>query len=212
MPFLTPYTEGGLTTRPLRIPNEFLPIVGGLLAELLDSWNWELFGDLTVEDCVAMAQSMIDDYYNQRFGMIGEIKQLATADIPDNCLLCDGTEYLRVDYPSLYAVIDTVFITDADHFITPPIVDRVVVGAGNTYDTGDTFGESEHTLLNNEMPPHDHTIQNGYGPDFQASTSGGVSPESVILPTEETTSSTGGGEAHNNLQPSIALPVVIVAR
>jgi len=212
LPFLTPDAEGGFITRPLRIPMELLPIVGGLFAELLDSWNWESFGDLSVDDCVILAQGMIDDYYALRWGMVGEIKQLATATIPDNCLLCDGAEYLRADYPELYAVLDSAFIVDADHFVVPDAVNRAIVGAGDTYDTGDTFGEDTHTLSVGEMPVHDHTYDRGFGPDVATSVVLGALTGLDAIPTTATTSQAGSGDPHNNVQPSIAFPIVIVAR
>lgn len=53
--------------------------------------------------------------------------------IPINWQLCDGTNG------------------------TPDLRNQFVVGAGGTYDVGDTGGESQHTLTINEMPSHNHT-------------------------------------------------------
>lgn len=43
--------------------------------------------------------------------------------------------------------------------ITPPnLLDKFIVGAGDTYDVGDTGGENFHTLTVEEMPAHAHAL------------------------------------------------------
>ena len=39
---------------------------------------------------------------------------------------------------------------------TPDLRDRFIVGAGSTYEVGNTGGEATHTLTVNEMPSHNH--------------------------------------------------------
>lgn len=55
------------------------------------------------------------------------------SNIPVNWALCNGTNG------------------------TPDLRNQFVVGAGSTYDVGDTGGEATHTLTVNEMPTHTHT-------------------------------------------------------
>lgn len=79
---------------------------------------------------------------------------------------------------------------------------RVLIGVGTSdavYAAGATGGESTHTLTTDEMPAHTHIIPgstDGSGPD-------GINAANGVQ--TKTTSSTGGGGAHNNLQPYIVV-------
>ena len=74
---------------------------------------------------------------------------------------------------------------------------------------GQVGGEEQHTLLASELPAHSHGINDGFMKQHSrpstvtgASGSGdGASPASG-----NTQLSTGGGQAHNNMAPFIALP------
>lgn len=43
-------------------------------------------------------------------------------------------------------------------YTTPNLLDKFVIGAGDSYQPGDTGGEAEHTLIVSEMPDHGHTL------------------------------------------------------
>ncbi|HOF88945.1 MAG TPA: hypothetical protein PLZ36_12720, partial [Armatimonadota bacterium] len=102
------------------------------------------------------------------------------ASIPENWALCDGTGG------------------------TPDLRDRFVVGAGNGYAVGATGGAATHTLSVAEMPAHTHTMP-------QQSGAIGVLVETTVenisnrTASTYATSSTGGGEAHENRPPYYAL-------
>jgi microcystin-dependent protein len=201
MPFFTPDAQAGHTTRPLYIPNSLLPIVSGQLQYLLDSYNWEEFGDLSVDDCIALVQAMVDEYYTGGCGVIGEICFFDTAALPADFLLCDGAEYLRVDYPALYAVIADIYKTDADHFIAPGRMDRFVRGGE---EAGIEGGSNTISVNIDNMPSHAHTIQKAYGNDVVSGYLGAISAL-VITQTPETTSSVGAGD------PIVTIPLYTTA-
>lgn len=84
----------------------------------------------------------------------------------------------------------------------------VHIGAGSNYTVGDTGGEETHKLTIDEIPSHDHTIhmwQNGvhhyvYPASYQYQWY-----SSAYGTQDPATSSTGGGQAHNNMQPYIVV-------
>jgi microcystin-dependent protein len=81
---------------------------------------------------------------------------------------------------------------------------RVLVGldSGQTeFDTlGETGGAKTHTLTVNEMPAHTHSVPNS-GSQNNSFDSGTTVGNDVT----GTSGSTGGGQAHNNLQPYIVV-------
>ena len=85
--------------------------------------------------------------------------------------------------------------------------DNFLVGAGNLYNLGTTGGEATHTLTVDEMPSHTHAMQGYWNTASGANsararniTSGDPVDNSAMLPT-------GGGQAHNNLPPYLAVNI-----
>jgi len=147
--------------------------------------------------------------YEAKIPMLGLIVPFVTIDPPPNVLPCDGSTYLRVDFPELYAVLDTPFIVDADHFIVPDLRGRTVIGAGGTFSNADSGGESEHVLTIDELAAHDHTIP-------LTATTLAVEPGEVTVLTPvplftQNTGTTGSDAAHNNMQPYYAINYGIIA-
>jgi microcystin-dependent protein len=62
---------------------------------------------------------------------IGAIQMFGGATAPAGFLLCDGTTYLKTDYPALAAVLGTVYGGDSTHFTVPDMKGRVPMGAGS---------------------------------------------------------------------------------
>ena len=128
-------------------------------------------------------------------------------------VLADWSKIMNLVYPVGSVVTLGVSTNPATLFgigTWTAIEGRVIVGiAGSgTFDTLDKTGGAEtHTLSVNEMPSHSHTITyNGKQIDF----SGGGSNHNAADDSASnggntfiTASNTGGGQAHNNLQPYI---------
>jgi microcystin-dependent protein len=89
---------------------------------------------------------------------------------------------------------------------TPDLRDRFVVGAGNTYEVGDTGGEAAHTLTIEEMPEHDHKYNK---PDNLTVSYIGTSSNNATVNINGTTGKTGGGQPHENRPPYYALAYII---
>lgn len=159
---------------------------------------------------------------------VGFIRPYITTNPPDNTIPCDGGTYNRENFPLLYAVLDPVFIVDADTFTTPDLRGAVLLGAGTVgareFNLGDVGGEYEHVLDESEMPSHTHT-DTGHSHSYQppGGTVLGVVPGEApltlpnIIPSFTGSSSannanTGGGLAHNNMQPYGVVKYCVVAR
>ena len=123
---------------------------------------------------------------------------------PAGWLLCDGSAVSRTTYADLFSAIGTLYgVGDSSTtFNVPVMMGRVPVGldAANVNlaaadALGETGGEENHTLTIAEMPAHSH---NYYA---SSATEGnyGTGPGSDA--PDWATSSSGGGGAHNNLQP-----------
>lgn len=142
----------------------------------------------------------------QRCIMLGQVVELEVQDPPAWLLRCDGAEYLRVDYPELYAVIRAEFIVDADHFVVPQRDRRIGIDGITPALQG---GENTHTLTEAEMPAHTHTE----GIASPIAINGGLeAPAASAIPAVSLTGSTGGGAAHNNMQAYEGSQFFIVAR
>ena len=101
------------------------------------------------------------------------------------------------------------------------IQDKFLLAAGSSYGAGSTGGEATHKLSQNEMPSHYHyeVIPNGLNGEIPSQNSfishklnTGSSGVTITLgagqgsqPTGGRTSSTGGGAAHNNMPPYLAV-------
>ena len=89
---------------------------------------------------------------------------------------------------------------------------RVMVGDGSSdksFSAGSTGGESTHTLTIAEIPSHNHgvnSISNSYGAQIgSGSYAGDLLVQQWNGEADGTTKNTGGGEAHNNLQPYVVV-------
>lgn len=85
------------------------------------------------------------------------------------------------------------------------ITDRFLIGAGNTYSAGRTGGAATHVLTVDELPSHAHVVGTESG-SITKSTSyiAGATGDAGARGTG-TTDNAGGGAAHNNMPPYLAV-------
>lgn len=215
--WLTPdTTAGSIVCRRLHVPVELMPAVNGALLHLVETFNWELHGTMTVEEAIDLCQAMIDDYWlSEDTCLIGSINPYANAVLPVGVLACDGSSYLRTSYPLLYAVLDAVYITDADNFVLPDLRGRGIIGTGEgdgltSRSMGDQGGEETHQLAIAEIPSHSHEVHS-HDPNIDLE-GAGVPDVSAGIPIPfGNTGDTGGDGSHENMPPFEALTWGIVA-
>jgi len=241
--YLTPNTiPPGMTCRVLFIPDDrdWIAQVYGAIETLTFASAWTPYGAITPEETAAIYEQMFFKLLSNERGcrMVGELITWAGGSPPSDpgLLLCDGTTYDRVDYPDLYAILDSAFIVDADHFVTPDLSGRVVIGNGSGFSIGDSGGETEHTLITSEIPahahttvPHSHTDVGHTHGEITAIASVAQLPVAPVPSAVPGVGLTGGGNAaistdgvtvddtggdgpHNNMQPYLTLTYYIQTR
>ena len=131
----------------------------------------------------------------------------------------DDSNYNKI-YPvgSIYMSINETNPSELFGGTWEQIKDKFLLATGDTYANGSTGGEATHTLTENEMPSHTHTqnahrhtigslaryvitgngnasVGDGYGNSQNYKTGN----------TTATNQNTGGGQAHNNMPPYLAV-------
>lgn len=159
----------------------------------------------------------------------GVVKWTAAGTAPDGYLVADGSAVSRDTYSALFDAIGTTYGTGdgSTTFNLPNLKGKVPVGldSGQTeFDAlGETGGSKTHTLSSGEMPSHSHGAGSyTAGGNLQTNTTTGGSANRIANMTDDggvgdngtaniagTSGSTGGGGAHNNLQPYITLTPII---
>ena len=128
---------------------------------------------------------------------------------PSGWIFCDGAAVSRVTYAELFAAIGTTYGAGdgSTTFNLPDLRGRVPVGLDLTQIEFDNLGEKggakTHTLTQAEMPSHTHTVKGYSGVDDLNFTglNGAFAAADAVTPFDQQTAATGGGAAHNNLQP-----------
>lgn len=151
----------------------------------------------------------------------GVVLPFAGSTAPSGWLLCDGSTISRTTYAALFGVIGTTYGSGdgSTTFVVPDLKGRVPAGkeatatrlttAGSGVDgatLGATGGAETHTLTTPQMPAHTHNT--GTTISGRNTTSGGG--ETIVYAgATYASTSVGGGNAHNNTQPTIVLNYII---
>lgn len=148
---------------------------------------------------------------------IGTLQPFLGATAPQGYLFCEGQLLDKSKYPELYNICGNLFgESSTTQFYLPDLRGRVIAG----YDENDTsfntigklLGEKSHTLTVNEMPSHNHNIsyiKSNITPLIDAGVSGYNGNNQGIGRTS--VDNTGGGKAHNNIQPTLVLKWIVKA-
>jgi len=156
-----------------------------------------------------------------KLNIIGLIAPFATSTVPTDWLECNGAAVSRTTYAVLFASIGTSFgVGDGSTtFNLPDLQGRAPIGSGTgasltARTVGQQLGTETHTLTVNEMPAHTHDFRT-YNANFDhqgSATEGSTKDDgdgSFI--DASAVQSAGGGQAHNNMQPSLVVKYYIRA-
>ena len=124
---------------------------------------------------------------------IGEVGLFANNFAPRGWAFCDGQLLQISENTALFSLLGTTYGGDGrTTFGLPDLRGRTAIGEGNgpgltPRSLGSKTGVENVTLTEAQMPSHAHTLP----------------------PPSDTTGSTGGGQSHTNMQPSLALNYII---
>ena len=159
----------------------------------------------------------------------GMLMPYAGASAPTGWLLCYGQAISRTTYADLFTALGTTYgVGDGSStFNLPDLRGRVVAGqddmggssanrltdqtGGLNGDTlGDTGGSETHTLTEAQLPAHSHgNVVTNVSATFKTNTGDGGASVVQTISQSKATTSTGSGDAHNIVQPTIILNYII---
>lgn len=91
--------------------------------------------------------------------MIGEIKTVSFAGVPIGWAKCDGQLLNIADYGTLFSLIGTTYGGNGTTtFALPNLQDRTTIHNSSNFSLGQTGGEAENTLTENQLPAHNHAV------------------------------------------------------
>jgi microcystin-dependent protein len=160
-------------------------------------------------------------------GYLGEIRMFAGNFAPNGWMLCQGQILSIQQNTALFSIIGTMYGGNGtNNFALPNLSSRVPVGTGtgtgmSTRTLGDVGGEETSTLTIQQLPAHNHTIyvnssvgttENPANMYFSRNAAGIPEYSSTTTTTTmgpSAVSIVGGNQAHNNMQPFIAINYII---
>ena len=146
---------------------------------------------------------------------LAEIRMVGFNFAPRGWAFCDGQILPINQNQSLYSLLGTTYGGDGrTTFALPDLRGRVPIHAGDGHREGQKSGEETHTLQVNEMPQHDHQLQ-AYSDPANTDQPNKARLAQAPFPlyasgatgsmNSGTVTNVGGGQAHDNMQPYLAV-------
>lgn len=151
---------------------------------------------------------------------LAEVRIVGFNFAPRGWAFCDGQILPINQNQSLYSLLGTTYGGDGrTTFALPDLRGRTPIHVGSSngshHELGQKSGEETHTLSAAEMPNHDHVLQANSQDGTAILADGKVFAKSLSNVYEDPTSlvdmqsgivtNVGGGQAHDNMQPYLAL-------
>jgi len=152
---------------------------------------------------------------------LAEVRIVGFNFAPRGWAFCDGQILPINQNQSLYSLLGTTYGGDGrTTFALPDLRGRTPIHVGRSNGGGDhrlgqKSGEETHTLSANEMPNHDHVAQASSQDGTTPVPTGNVlaqtpsriysDPANLVDLRSGTVTNVGGGQAHENMQPYLAV-------
>ncbi len=148
---------------------------------------------------------------------LAEIRMVGFNFAPRGWAFCDGQILPINQNQSLYSLLGTTYGGDGQtSFALPDLRSRTPLHVGQNDALGSKGGEEAHTLTTDEMPAHTHAAAGSNtdqgGSDTPQNNLFGRSTQQLYAPAgnpaafgDGTVASVGGGQAHENMQPFLAV-------
>lgn len=157
---------------------------------------------------------------------LAEVRLVGFSFAPRGWAFCDGQILPINQNQSLYSLLGTTYGGDGrTSFALPDLRGRTPLHVGGGHTLGSKSGEETRTLSAAEMPQHNHVLQgtsaaaNSPSPSNtrvwgNADISAYRSPSGAAIGNMagEALTNVGGGQAHNNMQPWLAVNFCIALR
>lgn len=148
---------------------------------------------------------------------LGEVKMVSFDFAPRGWAGCNGQLLPINQNQALFALFGTTFGGDGRvNFALPNLQGRTPIHFGGNFSLGQQGGSPTQTLVASELPQHTHSVQATAGPASAAAPannllavapiySSGAPNTALATPT----STTGGSQPHNNLQPYLVINFIV---
>lgn len=156
---------------------------------------------------------------------LGEMIWVPYNFAPRGWAFCDGQLLPISQNSALFSLLGTNYGGNGtSDFALPDMRGRLMISAGqgpglSDYAQGQTGGEATHTLIQSELPPHNHALQAStavatataptnsvYG---QAASGNLYGDNGTATMAANAIGAAGGGQAHNNMMPVTTLNCII---
>jgi microcystin-dependent protein len=149
---------------------------------------------------------------------LSEIRIMSFSFPPKGWTKCDGALLPINQNQALFSLLGTTFGGNGStNFRLPNLQGRVPIHMGSGHILGEVGGSESHTVSVTELPQHTHLVQassvaaTAPGPSnarVLAKSEGAdvyAAPSNLVTMESSVPGSTGGSQAHTNLQPFLAL-------
>jgi microcystin-dependent protein len=175
--------------------------------------------------CLSSARTFTKNSYRkslEKFGgsqmadpFLSEIRIFSFGFAPRAWAMCNGQVLPINQNQALFSLLGTTYGGNGQtNFALPNLQGRTPIHRGNGHSLGEPGGEQSHTLTQAEMPTHTHALNGTSTPaDTNAPTGGYLATinnaygpaQNLVAMGPTALTSTGGSQAHLNMQPYLTL-------